>query len=139
MTANDLLMQFQADVLGVPVIRPAVTETTALGAAYAAGLAAGRLVGPRRAARALGRGPALGARGWTTASREDGYRALEEGRAAHAGLGGLSGVLRWALQRGAPSGSGAGSPWSSCMLAAEVAMMARSHVAGSSRRPSGGG
>ncbi|MEA2147840.1 MAG: glycerol kinase, partial [Solirubrobacteraceae bacterium] len=41
MTANELLMQFQADVLGVPVIRPAVTETTALGAAYAAGLAVG--------------------------------------------------------------------------------------------------
>src|ERR1700759_3817778 len=40
MTADELLMQFQADVLGVPVIRPAVTETTALGAAYAAGLAA---------------------------------------------------------------------------------------------------
>ncbi len=39
MTANELLMQFQADVLGVPVIRPAVTETTALGAAYVAGLA----------------------------------------------------------------------------------------------------
>jgi glycerol kinase len=34
-------MQFQADVLGVPVIRPKVAETTALGAAYAAGLAAG--------------------------------------------------------------------------------------------------
>ena len=41
MTANELLMQFQADVLGVPVIRPKVTETTALGAAYAAGLATG--------------------------------------------------------------------------------------------------
>jgi glycerol kinase len=41
MTANELLMQFQADVLGVPVIRPSVTETTALGAAYAAGLASG--------------------------------------------------------------------------------------------------
>jgi glycerol kinase len=41
MTANDLLMQFQADVLGVPVIRPAVSETTALGAAFAAGLAGG--------------------------------------------------------------------------------------------------
>src|SRR5919107_638816 len=41
MTANELLMQFQADVLDVPVIRPAVTETTALGAAYAAGLAGG--------------------------------------------------------------------------------------------------
>lgn len=39
--ANDLLMQFQADVLGVPVIRPKVLETTALGAAYLAGLATG--------------------------------------------------------------------------------------------------
>ena len=41
MVGNDLLMQFQADVLGVPVIRPAVPETTSLGAAYAAGLATG--------------------------------------------------------------------------------------------------
>ena len=41
MVANELLMQFQADILGVPVIRPRVTETTALGAAYAAGLAVG--------------------------------------------------------------------------------------------------
>jgi glycerol kinase len=40
-TANDLAMQFQADILGVPVVRPAVTETTALGAAYLAGLATG--------------------------------------------------------------------------------------------------
>lgn len=38
---NDLLMQFQADLLGIPVVRPAVTETTALGAAYLAGLATG--------------------------------------------------------------------------------------------------
>jgi glycerol kinase len=41
MVANDLLMQFQADLLGVPVIRPQVAETTALGASYAAGLATG--------------------------------------------------------------------------------------------------
>ncbi len=41
MVANELLMQFQADLLGVPVIRPVVAETTALGAAYAAGLAEG--------------------------------------------------------------------------------------------------
>ena len=39
--ANDLLMQFQADLLGVPVVRPKVLETTALGAAYLAGLAVG--------------------------------------------------------------------------------------------------
>ncbi len=41
MVANETLMQFQADILGVPVIRPVVAETTALGAAYAAGLAVG--------------------------------------------------------------------------------------------------
>jgi glycerol kinase len=41
MVANDFLMQFQADVLGVPILRPDVSETTALGAAYLAGLAVG--------------------------------------------------------------------------------------------------
>ncbi len=41
MVMDELLMQFQADLLGVPVIRPKVAETTALGAAYAAGLAVG--------------------------------------------------------------------------------------------------
>jgi len=41
MVVNELLMQFQADILDVPVVRPRVTETTALGAAYAAGLAVG--------------------------------------------------------------------------------------------------
>lgn len=41
MVYNDLLMQFQADILGVPVVRPKVAETTSLGAAYAAGLAVG--------------------------------------------------------------------------------------------------
>ena len=41
MTRNDALMQFQADILGIPVVRPKVVETTALGAAYAAGLATG--------------------------------------------------------------------------------------------------
>ena len=41
MVVNELLMQFQADILNVPVVRPKVIETTALGAAYAAGLAVG--------------------------------------------------------------------------------------------------
>jgi glycerol kinase len=41
MVVNELLMQFQADIAGAPVVRPKVTETTALGAAYAAGLAVG--------------------------------------------------------------------------------------------------
>jgi glycerol kinase len=42
---NDALMQFQADLLGIDVVRPAVTETTALGAAYLAGLASGVYAG----------------------------------------------------------------------------------------------
>ncbi len=41
MTSNELLMGFQADILGVDVVRPAISETTALGAAYGAGLAVG--------------------------------------------------------------------------------------------------
>ncbi|HEY2667317.1 MAG TPA: FGGY-family carbohydrate kinase, partial [Actinomycetota bacterium] len=41
MVVNDLLMQFQADLLGIDVVRPAVSETTSLGAAFAAGLAVG--------------------------------------------------------------------------------------------------
>ena len=41
MVVNEMLMQFQADILGVPIVRPKVSETTALGAAYAAGLAVG--------------------------------------------------------------------------------------------------
>ena len=42
MTANNLLMQFMADLLDVPLVRPMVTETVSLGAAYAAGLAVGK-------------------------------------------------------------------------------------------------
>ena len=61
MVANETLMQFQADILGVPVIRPVVAETTALGAAYAAGLAVGFWAGRGRHPRELGRGQALGA------------------------------------------------------------------------------
>ena len=44
-SVNDLLMQFQADLLGIPVVRPQITETTALGAAYLAGLASGVYAG----------------------------------------------------------------------------------------------
>ena len=50
---NDLLMQFQADLLGIPVVRPAVTETTALGAAYLAGLSSGVYRQHRRALGAV--------------------------------------------------------------------------------------
>ncbi len=49
-TANNWLMQFQADILGVPVQRPAITETTALGAAYLAGLAVGFWQSPEQIA-----------------------------------------------------------------------------------------
>ncbi len=50
-SVNDLLMQFQADLLGIPVLRPAVTETTALGAAYLAGLGVGLYAGTDELAR----------------------------------------------------------------------------------------
>ena len=48
MVKNEMLMQFQADLLRVPVVRPKVTETTALGAAFAAGLAVGEWDSPDR-------------------------------------------------------------------------------------------
>ena len=72
-TANDLCMQIQADVLGVPVSQPVVAETTALGAAYAAGLAVGLLERDRRAAGELERGQALARRQWSDEQRDDGY------------------------------------------------------------------
>ena len=79
MVANDLLMQFQADLLGVPVIRPEVAETTALGAAYAAGLATGFWNAERGPARELGRGQALGADDGRRQARRV-LQVLEEGR-----------------------------------------------------------
>ena len=63
MTVNELLMQFQADVLGVPVVRPEITETTALGAAYAAGSRLGS--GVCRTNRELGSRTGAGSRRWT--------------------------------------------------------------------------
>ena len=71
MTANELLMQFQADVLGVPVVRPAVAETTALGAAFAAGLATASGAISRSCANAGGGAP-LGAATATPAMCERG-------------------------------------------------------------------
>jgi glycerol kinase len=70
---NSLLMQLQADILGVPVVRPTVNETTALGAAYAAGLAVGfwRDVGELRANWALDR---IFEPRWSEDRRETGYR-----------------------------------------------------------------
>jgi glycerol kinase len=72
-TVNDFLMQLQADILGVPVVRPRVNETTALGAAYAAGLATGLWSGPDdlRANWSIARtfDPT-----WTRERREAGYQ-----------------------------------------------------------------
>ena len=85
-TANSLCMQIQADMLGVDVSRPVVAETTALGAAYAAGLAVGFWDSTGRAAAELAGGPALDPadRRRAAAGR---VRRLAEGRSAHPGLG----------------------------------------------------
>ena len=66
MTVNELLMQFQCDILDVPVERPLVLETTALGAAYAAGLATGYWQGTDDLVRNWGV-----ARRWEPAMTED--------------------------------------------------------------------
>jgi glycerol kinase len=63
-------MQFQADVLGVPVVRPQVTETTALGAAYLAGLATGFWAGPEEL-RAKREGMCGLSRGWMPTSERN--------------------------------------------------------------------
>jgi glycerol kinase len=71
-TANDLCMQLQADILGVPVSRPVVAETTALGAAYAAGLAAG-FWSDESELRANWRESRRWEPAWTSDRREAGY------------------------------------------------------------------
>ena len=75
-TVNNLLMQLQADILGVPVVRPVVSETTALGAAYAAGLAVGCWTISRRCAR-TGKRIASGKRGGARTSEKP---RIEDGR-----------------------------------------------------------
>ena len=82
--ANDLLMQIQADLLGVPVVRPKVTETTALGAAYLAGLAVGYWDEHGGDRRAVGRGPPLRAGDEPRRGRApdaEWHRAVERARA----------------------------------------------------------
>ena len=64
MTDNELLMQFQADIVDRAVVRPAIKETTALGAAFAAGLAAGVFRDAGRPACAMGGEPSLAAAQW---------------------------------------------------------------------------
>ena len=65
MTASDVTMQFLADILGAPVDRPVVMETTALGAAYLAGLPGRRLPGPGRIFGRPGGSTAASSRRWT--------------------------------------------------------------------------
>ena len=83
---NDLLMQFQADLLGIPVVRPKVIETTALGAAYLAGLAVGVYDEPRRTGRAVAGRAALPA---DAAARAGGRADGELGARGAAGSGSL--------------------------------------------------
>ncbi len=71
-TANDLCMQLQADVLGVPVSRPVIAETTALGAAYTAGLGVGMWSGPEALRRMWREGRHWDPQ-WDEAARERGY------------------------------------------------------------------
>ena len=70
MVVNELLMQFQADILDVPVVRPRSTETTALGAAYAAGLAVGYWQQHRMTCCATGRCSTHGRRRCTRSSAQ---------------------------------------------------------------------
>jgi glycerol kinase len=83
-TVNAFLMQLQADILGVPVVRPIVNETTALGAAYAAGLAAG-VWGSLDELKLQWRADRVFEPTWPVAQREAGYRlwqrAVEKARA----------------------------------------------------------
>ena len=85
-TANDLCMQIQSDVLGVDVVKPVVAETTALGAAYAAGLGR-RLLGRPDDLRANWQEGKRWTPSWSDDQRADGLRGVAEGRAAHARLG----------------------------------------------------
>ena len=86
MVMNETLMQFQADILGVPVVRPKVIETTALGAAYAAGIAVGFWDGEQDVIDNWAED-----KRWEPAMDDetrDRYAApVEEGRRAHPGLG----------------------------------------------------
>ena len=86
MVVNETLMQFQADLLGVDVVRPVVAETTALGAAYAAGLAVGYWESTDEIRANWGED-----RRWSPAAGRAGARAplphVEEGGAAHPRLG----------------------------------------------------
>ena len=81
---NDLLMQFQADLLGVPVLRPANTETTAFGAAALAGLGVGLLAVASRTRIACGSSRSASSRAWRARRPRDAARAGARRWNAHA-------------------------------------------------------
>ena len=87
--ANDLLCQLQADQVGRAVERPEIVETTALGAAFLAGLGTGRVGVDRRPARHVGARPALRARRRPRGARRV-VRPLDRRGGAVEGLGGLT-------------------------------------------------
>ena len=93
-TVNDTLMQLQADILGVPVVRPVVAETTALGAAYAAGPRDRLLEGPRRSPSELEERPAMGSALERRPARKRLRRVAESGLADPR----LGGVKRYRYQ-----------------------------------------
>ena len=68
-SANDLLMQYQADILGVPVVRPRNLQTTAAGAAFLAGLGAGVWNDPEEIRGVVAGGARPSSRRWTSAAR----------------------------------------------------------------------
>ena len=116
MVFNDTLMQFQADVLGVPVIRPKVAETTALGAAYAAGLAVGFWAEIEDLRANWAKDARVAAEDGRRPPRQ-GVRALEEGRHADLRLGRLTSARASDNRPRRPSGAGASTslrgatPW----------------------------
>ena len=85
-TVNELCMQIQADMLGVEVSRPVVAETTALGAAYAAGLAVGFWKDTDELRENWNEGRRWDPQ-WSEEQRDGGVRRLAEGRRPHPGLG----------------------------------------------------
>ena len=96
MVRNELLMQFQADILGLPVIRPEYTETTALGAAYAAGLSVGFWSNLDELSAHWREDKRWFPRMDET-ERAERFRILEEGRRPFEGLAGIEAALVFRL------------------------------------------
>jgi glycerol kinase len=107
--ANDLLMQFQADLLGVPVVRPKVTETTALGAAYLAGLTVALWKSRDELRRALESRQALRAEHGAAGSRAA-HEALARGRQPLEETGNPASAAGAAASRAASAASASGLP-----------------------------